>query len=95
MAQEGAEALPARIVIVTGKSRSKEDDAGTAAKEAIVSILAACNSPFQVGTPHPTRPGARSTMVTGMCSCILWPEWARGNLVSSPSRRKVTGSFIW
>ena len=52
VAQEGAEALPARIVIVTGKSRSKEDDAGTAAKEAIVSILGACNSPFQVEGHH-------------------------------------------
>ncbi len=52
VAQEGAEALPSRIVIVTGKSRSKEDDAGTAAKEAIVLILGACNSPFQVQTAH-------------------------------------------
>ena len=54
MAQEGAEALPAHIVIVTGKSRSKEDDAGTAAKETIVSILGAYNSPFQVETPLKT-----------------------------------------
>lgn len=52
VAQEGANVLPARIVIVTGKSRSKEDDAGTAAKEAIVSILSACNSPFQVGPSY-------------------------------------------
>ena len=56
MAQEGADALPARIVIVTGKSRSKEDEAGTAAKEAIVSILGACNSPFQVQTSHEACP---------------------------------------
>ena len=59
MAQEGADALPSRIVIVTGKSRSKEDDAGTAAKEAIVSILGACNSPFQVQASH--RACARRT----------------------------------
>ena len=48
MAQEGADALPGRVVIVTGKSRSKEDEAGTAAKEAVVAVLSAARSPFQV-----------------------------------------------
>ena len=46
--QEGADALPARVVIVTGKSRSKEEEAGTAAKEAVMAVLSACRSPFQV-----------------------------------------------
>ena len=46
--QEGADALPGRVVIVTGKSRSKEDEAGTAAKEAVVAVLSAARSPFQV-----------------------------------------------
>ena len=49
--QEGAEALPARVVIVTGKSRSKEEEAGTAAKEAVMAVLSACRSPFQVQHP--------------------------------------------
>ena len=51
--QEGAEALPARVVIVTGKSRSKEEEAGTAAKEAVMAVLSACRSPFQVRHPMP------------------------------------------
>ena len=50
--QEGAEALPARVVIVTGKSRSKEEEAGMAAKEAVMAVLSACRSPFQVAHPH-------------------------------------------
>ena len=76
VAQEGADALPARIVIVTGKSRSKEDDAGTAAKEAIVAILGACNSPFQVGRPH--RACARITLAEPVQGCCLHLWLPRG-----------------
>lgn len=47
MAAEGAEALPARIAIVTGKGRGKDDDGASAAREAVAAILTASSSPFQ------------------------------------------------
>ena len=47
MVAEGAEALPARIAIVTGKGRGKDDDGASAAREAVAAILTASSSPFQ------------------------------------------------
>ncbi|BDA45635.1 probable pentatricopeptide repeat-containing protein At2g31400, chloplastic at N-terminal half [Coccomyxa sp. Obi] len=50
VAAEGAEALPARIAIVTGKGRGKDDDGASAAREAVAAILTASSSPFQART---------------------------------------------
>lgn len=76
IAQEGADALPARIVIVTGKNRSKEDEAGTAAKEAVVEVLGACQSPFQVSTVWLAKVHRTQQLYTGLseglCTRCCW-----------------------
>ncbi len=57
VATEGADALPTRIAIVTGKGRGKDDDGASAAREAVAAILAAGSSPFQARRclpPHQT-----------------------------------------
>lgn len=51
MAAEGADSLPMRIAIVTGKGRGKDDDGASAAREAVAAILATGSSPFQACVP--------------------------------------------
>jgi hypothetical protein len=58
---EGPEALLQRIAIVTGKGRGKDDEGGSAAREAVAAILTAYASPFQA------RPSSHS-------ACDLIPK---------------------